>query len=323
MEVTLRGGLQTDLADVLTQQGKFAAAREQYEFGLKIIEKLNDLRSQGVILVQLGTLALLEGDLADAVKRYLQALELFQRLGEPASEAVVQHQLGVAFQKAEQWEQAEHHHRDAARLDEQRGDLAGAARTWNELGRVSKAAGKPEAAETWYRKAIEGGRKTGDTANVSIMLYNLADLLRTEPSRLDEARQLAGEALAIMETLDPGATKVWSSYELLAKIADRQSDPQQAAEYRRLARDAKGNFAGTAHEMKRFARLIQGVCQAACDPAAAEAIQDVLANLRQRGGTNLVAAIRNILSGERNADLLCKDLDLQDSMIVETILENL
>jgi tetratricopeptide (TPR) repeat protein len=73
----------TDLADVLTDQGKYAEARAQYELGLESIKQLNDLRSQGVTLGQLGTLAMVEGDLADAVKRHSEALELFQRLGEP------------------------------------------------------------------------------------------------------------------------------------------------------------------------------------------------------------------------------------------------
>ena len=111
-----RGVLRTDLADVLTDQGKYAEARAQYELGLETAKELNDLRGQGVILGQLGTLAMVEGDLADAVKRYHEALELFQRLGEPASEAVVQHQLGMAFQEARQWEQAEQHYRESARL---------------------------------------------------------------------------------------------------------------------------------------------------------------------------------------------------------------
>ncbi|MEM9368887.1 MAG: hypothetical protein AAGD07_23080 [Planctomycetota bacterium] len=42
--------------------------------------------------------------------------------------------------------------------------------------------------------------------------------------------------------------------------------------------------------------------------------------MRQRGWTNLVAAIHQILSGERNAEPLCASLDLEDSMIIETIL---
>jgi Flp pilus assembly protein TadD len=48
---------------------------------LESIKQVNDPRSEGVTLGQLGTLAMLEGDLADAVKRYHEALELVPASG--------------------------------------------------------------------------------------------------------------------------------------------------------------------------------------------------------------------------------------------------
>jgi tetratricopeptide (TPR) repeat protein len=316
----LRAAHRTELADVLTDQGKYAEARAQYELGLEIVKELNDERHQGVVLGQLGSLALQEGDLADAVKRFQEALELFQRLGEPATEAGVQHKLGLAFARARQWEQAEQHYRESARLNEQCGDLAGAAQTWNQLANLNQFAGKPEAAETWYRKAIEGGRKTEDTLPTARALSNLANLLQAQPGRLVEARQLAEEALAITKTMDPGAAEIWNIYSILAKIADQKSPPDRAAEYRRLAREAKRNFAGTAREMKRHLRVIVGTLQAIHDPGKADDFRTALSQMEKHGWTNLVAAIRRILAGERDEQALCAPLDLQDSMIIETIL---
>ncbi|MCB1875302.1 MAG: tetratricopeptide repeat protein [Chromatiales bacterium] len=234
-----RGALHTDLADVLRDQGRFSEAHEQYTHGLEIMEALGDKRSEGAILSQLGTLAMLQGDLEEAVQRNQQALELFRRLGEPVSEAVTLHQLGRAFQEARQWDQAEHHYRESALLKEQRGDLAGAARTWNQLAIVCKNAGRPEAAETWYRKAIEVGKATGDRLTTTRAISNLADLLQSQPGRLDEARQLAEQALAIEQTLHPGAAQIWNTYNILAVIADRQQRPEAAADYRRQAREAR------------------------------------------------------------------------------------
>ncbi len=315
-----RGALHTDLADVLTDQGKYAEARAQYELGLESIKQVKDPRSEGAILGQLGTLAMLEGDLAGAVKRHHEAVELFQRLGEPAMEAVAQHQLGMAFEEARQWEQAEQHYRESARLKEQHGDLAGAARTWNQLGMVNDSAGKPEAAETWYRKAIDGFRSVGDTASPAKCLNNLAGLLRTQPGRLDEARELAEQSLGIKKTLDPGAAEIWTTYNILADIADQQSQPDRAAEYRRLAREAKRNFAGTTHEMKRHLPVILGTFQAIHNPDTADDFGTALSQMEKHGWTNLVAAIRRILAGERNEQSLCAPLDFEDSMIIETIL---
>jgi tetratricopeptide (TPR) repeat protein len=315
-----RGTLHTDLAGVLRNQGKYAEARAEYERGLESAKELNDPRSQGVILGQLGTLAMKEGDLVDAVQRLEEALKFFQSLGEPASEAVVHHQLGVAFQKAQQWEQAEQHYRESARLKEQGGNLAGAAQTWNQLAAVNHLTGKHEAAESWYRKAIDGFRSLGDTASPSKCLNNLADLLRTQPGRLDEARQLAEEALAIKKTLDLGAAEIWTTYDILARIADQQSQPDLAAEYRQLARTAKRNFAGTSHEMKQHLPIILGTVQAVLDPGKADEFRIALSQMEQGGWTNLVAAVRKILAGERSEQVLFAPLDLEDSMIIETIL---
>jgi tetratricopeptide (TPR) repeat protein len=319
----IRSTLHTDLADALRLQGKYPEARAEYNLGLEIDKKLNDPRSQGVTLGQLGTLAMLEGDLVDAVQRYQEALELFQSLDEPGMVAVAHHQLGVVFQEARQWEQAEQHYRESAKLKEQGGYFARAAKTWNQLAMLNEFAGKPEAAADWYRKAIDGLRSLGDTALLSTCLSNLAYLLRTQPGRLDEARQLAEEALALKKTLDHGAAEIWSTYNILAKIADQQLQPDRAAQYRQLARTAKRNFAGTSQEMKQFATVIAAVV-AVC--AGQDEPRDFVAahvnELRKGVGDCLACAdaIERILAGERDEQRLCDNAGPISSMIIETIL---
>jgi tetratricopeptide (TPR) repeat protein len=319
----IRSTLHTDLADALRLQGKYPEARAEYNLGLEIDQKLNDPRSQGVTLGQLGTLAMLEGDLVDAVQRYQEALELFQSLDEPGMVAVAHHQLGVVFQEARQWEQAEQHYRESAKLKEQGGYFARAAKTWNQLAMLNEFAGKPEAAADWYRKAIDGLRSLGDTALLSTCLSNLAYLLRTQPGRLDEARQLAEEALALKKTLDHGAAEIWSTYNILAKIADQQLQPDRAAQYRQLARTAKRNFAGTSQEMKQFATVIAAVV-AVC--AGQDEPRDFVAahvnELRKGVGDCLACAdaIERILAGERDEQRLCDNAGPISSMIIETIL---
>jgi hypothetical protein len=59
------------------------------------------------------------------------------------------------------------------------------------------------------------------------------------------------------------------------------------------------------------------------NPKQRSQIEQALAGMEQHGWKNLVAAIRRILAGERDPDALCAALDLEDSMIVETILQGL
>ncbi len=329
-----RGVLLTDLADVLAIQGKYAEARKTYEEGIEVAKEVDDLRQQGVVLGQLGTLAMFEGNLSEAEQRYRGALTLFEQLREPASEAVVWHQLGMVFHKARQWDEAERHYREAARICQHQGNLGDVALTWNQLATVTAMGGKPDAAETWFRKAIEVDRALDNPKELARDLSNLADLLESRPGRLVEARLLAEEALTIKQTIDPGAAQIWKIYNILAKIAEReaaaagdatgQAELQASArEYRRLARDAKRNFAGTRHELQRHLPLILGVVAAVEQPEARAEFEQLLKGLKEGGLTEFVAAIRQILAGERDEEALCDGLDPDDSMIVETILRGL
>jgi tetratricopeptide (TPR) repeat protein len=321
-----RGAIHTDLADVLRAQGRFAEAREQYREGLKLAQEMRDLRGEGASLFQLGTLALREGDLPEAVKSYSEALKLFQRLNEADSEATIYHQIGRAMEEAKHWDEAEAHYRRAAALRVSQGLIVGnngAAASWNQLALLNKEAGRPEAAETWSWKVIEVTRKAGDKVTLSRTLANLANLLKAQPTRLAEARQLAEESLAMKMTLDPGASEIWKTYNILAEIADQEGKPEQAAEYRRLAREAKRAFAGTAHEMRRLLPFILAACRAIRNPEKAVEFDSFLSAMEEGGWTNLVGAMRSILAGERDGDALCDRLDAEDAIIVETILEAL
>jgi tetratricopeptide (TPR) repeat protein len=332
----LQGALHTGLADVLRDGGQYAEARKEYEASRAIKEDLGDLRGKAVILVQLGTLAMLEGKLDEALTRYRGAMEVFQKIREPAMEAVCWHQLGMVFQEGRQWDEAERHYREAARLKEENGLIGGpngAATTWNQLAIVSQNAGKSEAAESWFRKTMGANRNSGNPIRMAVDLSNLANLLQTQPGRLAEARRLAEEALALFRTLDPGAAEIWKTHNTLAEIADKEAaltpDEHRRAElraeardHRRLGREAKCKFPGTRHELQKDLPLILATLLASQDPAQQENLASVLKRYSDPGWAKLVGAIQRILGGERDPEALGldSDLDPQDSLIVGIIL---
>ncbi len=321
----LRGTLHTDLADALRHQGKYTEARKQYELGLEIDKELNDQRSQGVTLIQLGSLAKNEGDLQDALKRYRKALKLFQQLGEPEVEAVAHHQLGMVFDELERLDHAETHYRESARLKVLQGNLVGAAKTWNCLAILCETAGNPEAAETWFRMAIDAGRTTEDNVLLSTCLSNLAELLRTQPNRMNEAQQLAEEALVIKKTLEPGVAEIWNTYGILARIADQQGQPDQANGYRKLAREAKRNFAGTAHHTRQHAKVAFMVVGAVGGIKEAQtAVEQLIQQGHHTGGeaSEFARSVERILAGERDEESLCQNL-VNFAPMIETILRGI
>ncbi|MGA1408504.1 MAG: tetratricopeptide repeat protein [Prochlorotrichaceae cyanobacterium] len=319
------GLLQTDLGSVLTDMGQFEEARTAYEASLAIKRELGgDDRGEATVEFQLGTLELKQGNLAEAERRYKQALQTFQYLQEPATEANVWHQLGCVYQEAKQWDAAETAYREAAKIDEAQGNLAEAAQTWNQLAMVNEYAGKPEAAEAWYRKVIAADRVTGGGLYLARHLSNLANLLQQQGSdRLQEARQLAEEALAIDKTLDPAAAQIWKTYDILADVADQQNDPTQAQVYRRQARQAKAAYAGTQYELQQLQPLIEGVVAATQNAEVRQQIEAVFPQLVQMNAPNLPDAIRMIWNGDRDEETVCERLGGGEAMIAMAILQQL
>ena len=101
------------------------------------------------------------------------------------------------------------------------------------------------------------------------------------------------------------------TYTILAEIADKESEPEQAAEYRRLARKTRRDFAGTAYEMRRFAPEIAAIVGAiAGNQEAKTTVDQLVTQSKQAGGeaAAFVSAIERILAGERDAEALCSGL---------------
>ncbi|MCI5158915.1 MAG: tetratricopeptide repeat protein [Candidatus Electrothrix sp. AUS1_2] len=243
----LTGFAWTDLADVLCDQRQYDEAEAACQAGLEIKEELGDTRGMAVITGQLGTLAWRQGALTEAEERYKKSLAFFHSINEPASESVFWYQLGMVYQDAEQWDAAEQVYRLAARLKEEQGLLGGsngAGASWDQLAQVCEATGRKAEAEQWYGKALAAFQGADDRPNAARALSNLASLLTDDPARLDEARRLAEESLAIKETLDPAAMEIWTTYAILARIAEQQGDESRAAAYRSKAERAFAPYSG-------------------------------------------------------------------------------
>jgi tetratricopeptide (TPR) repeat protein len=318
----LMGTLQTELADALRDMGDYREARIAYEAGLAIKKELGNFSEAAVSNFQLGTLAMRQGNLPEAEQRYREALTTFHQLNEPAKEAAAWHHLGMVYEQGKQWDAAEDAYRKSAQITESLGNLADAAMSWQQLGSLNYFVGKLEEAEAWFRKALEQYHKLENQANASQILSNLAVILQNQPHRLSEARQLAEEALAIKKTLDPAAAGIWTTYNILAKIADKQGDSTQAKEYRRQARQAKAAFAGTQYELRQYGQFIARVVAAVDDAEIREQLETALENAAE-GSQNLVAAIRRILAGERDENILCEPLNSEYSMIISAILRGI
>ncbi|MCW5213194.1 tetratricopeptide repeat protein, partial [Desulfobulbus sp. TB] len=301
-----------DLADVLTDQGRYREAKDIYQASLGIAEEQNDKRNMGVLIGQLGTLALMQSELTEAANRYQQASAIFHNLNEPASEATLLHQLSMVYEEAAEWEMAERVCREAAQLNEKYGLMDG-GRIWDHLAQLCAYTGRLTEAEQWFHKALTACRVGDNRLGRALTLSNLANLLTDVPARLDEARSLAEESLTIKEALDPAATEIWMTYEILADIATKQGESSQAAAYRAKSRQAYFAFPGWRQQLWDHEELIVAVVQGS----------DVEAALApySKGWPNLKAVIQLILNGERDEAVLCESLNYEEAAIIRAILE--
>ncbi|MEK7990943.1 MAG: tetratricopeptide repeat protein, partial [Thiotrichaceae bacterium] len=321
--VNIQCQLYADLADVLTEIGDYQQAKTACEQSLAISEQTGDAKAEAITKGQLGTLALAQEDLVEAEKCYQAALASFHLLNESGHEATALYQLGMLYQTTEEWDAAEHAYQKSAKMKEAEGNLVKAAEIWSHLAIITENMGKLADAEAWYRKAIEVDKQFNNAEGVASGLNNLANLLLNQPGRLAEAQQLAQQCLEIFKTLDPSTAEIWKVYYILEQVADKQGDLQTAKHYRALSQQAKANFAGTRYELKReHSELILGTVAAISN---AEIRKELEAQMKTAPDqwNNFKTALQQILAGERDEEILCEPLDLEDSMIVYAILEGI
>ena len=313
------GAGHTDLADALTDLGRYAAARAEYEAALDIMRGLGDDRSVSVVLGQLGTLALVQGDLTEARHRFLEALEFDLRVGDPRDQAIDWHQLGLVAQEARDWDEAERCYKESLAIKERIGDKALAATTCNQLAIVAKSAGRPAEAERWYRRAIGLGEEVGDVKGVALRCSNLAGLL-LDQGRLDEAERYAHRARQIKETMDL-SVEPWKTYALLAGIAEQRGRPQEARAWRRKEQESFAAFAGSAHQIRQFQPLIAAIVRAAQrDDGARAWIEGEYPKMETGDWRNVPPVIRRILDGERDLKALTANLNREAALIIRQVL---
>ncbi|MBA3530818.1 MAG: tetratricopeptide repeat protein [Ardenticatenales bacterium] len=309
----------------LAALGQFDEAQQKYEMALELLRAVKDQRGVGVALGQLGNLALARGDLGEAVRRHTEALETFRALGEPQMEAVAWHQLGRVAEEAKNWEEAERCHRESLKLKEQMNNPKGVAETCNQLAIVAQGAGWLEDAERWYLRAAEGFEQIGQHQYAAPTYNNLADLYLSQ-NRLAEAEHYALRAVEIDEAIGDSSTEIWKDYSILARITAAQGRAAEAAQWRRKAQDSYAAYAGAQHGIRQFHQLIAAVVQTTQGDSTAAAWLEGQYPKMQAGGEQwqqAATAIKQIVAGERDLEVLRTDLDRTKFVIVHTILAQL
>ncbi len=236
--------------------------------------------------------------------------------------------------------QAEEAYQSSLQLEEVLGNLAGAAQTANQLAAIAAITGRPADAARWCRRALADFQASGQLREVAVVANNLAYLLlaaargeygnpppvglllgASTPGTaktgelLAEAESLARQAVQIRETvvLDV-SNEIWTTYGILAGIAEIQGNPAAAHEWCRKERAAfvafPGHWANLSRPFGGLVRAIIGGIQG--DPAVLEALEQLYPQMLAGGLAwhAMPEAIRRLLAGERDLDALADELSI-------------
>lgn len=313
----------TDLGDIFRDSGQYEKARTEYETSLAIKKQVGgNERGEGVVLGQLGTLAMLQGDLNEARKRHLEALSLFQRMGEDQMESVAWHMLGIVAVKSKNWDEAEKYFKQSLQIKEKLDNFVDAAKTCAGLAVVAECATRIQDAEKWHKKSVELAELVGDKQNLAIYNTNLANNYLSQ-NRLDEAEVYARRALAIMETLDLSSESS-ATYSILAQLAEKRERMDEVREWRRKEQESFAAFAGSDTKIKQFEPLIAAIVQAANGDEKAKAFLEGEYPKMQVGGgvwIQVAQAIPKIVNGERDINILTEGIDRAEALIIRRALQ--
>jgi CHAT domain-containing protein/tetratricopeptide (TPR) repeat protein len=239
--------------------GETGAALDDLTRARTLFRNAGDSTGEAYALAMLAGIHGHLGDWEQALAHDRDSFSLLQQKGERRSLSHLQYRIGVDLVALERWQEASQTLREALALardgkdrvleadvlgylgDAQQGlgdqDAAlasyeqsltlqreaggrlGEATALSSLGRLYAALGRKELAADHLARALELWRSTGYPAGEAQALYDLAAFERRQ-NRLEEARQTATQALAIVESLRGGVSSQTLRASFLASIQD-------------------------------------------------------------------------------------------------------
>ncbi|MCP4131748.1 MAG: tetratricopeptide repeat protein, partial [bacterium] len=320
------GVVHTDLAATLRDQGYYSAAKKYYEESLRIKEKfIGGERNKTIVLGELGQLALILGDYGEARHRYQEALTYMKHLGETQNEAKILHMLATVDleeakkttgpQQSSLLTKADKAYMESLRLNESLGNKTEVAKNADQLAKVSETAKRFTDAERWYHRAIELKKESVNPKELFISYNNLAALFLgihkipqnerppafAKRDLLSEAEKWAHQARKIAEPIGDPSIEIWATYNILVYIAKARNNLEDFSHWRKKHRKAHAAFPGHWEKLmpkELFQKARNG------DRDAVQKINGLF------NGGNFPVALEKVLSGERDAEKLGDELNL-------------
>jgi class 3 adenylate cyclase/tetratricopeptide (TPR) repeat protein len=183
---------------VYRQQGKYEAARSQFERNLMLIRQLGDRQAEAKTLNALGGSEHIRRNFQAAIHFYQQALQIRREIGDRAGVAASLFNIAQTLGNLGDYGQAEALLREVLDIQLLLNDRWWQVNTWNELGTLYLFVGDLAEAKRCLETGLSLSRTIGAETLQAYLLCNLGQVLR-ERGELTEAEVNLQTALALAE----------------------------------------------------------------------------------------------------------------------------
>ncbi len=194
------GVLLNNIGQVCDDLGRNSEALEQYEKALPIRREVGDRAGEASTLTNIGAVYSALGRNSEALERYEKALPIRREVGDRAGEAITLSNIGAVYDALGRNSEALEQYEKALPISREVGDRAVEAVTLNNIGGVYSAQGRNSEALGQYEKALLISREVGDRWGESVTLFNIGCVL-DDLGRTAEAVSFLEQNVALDEEL--------------------------------------------------------------------------------------------------------------------------
>ncbi len=164
-DVRLEEQILVNLGNVYFELGRDRKAMDYYEKCIEIVRRIGDLETEGIVLMQQGNVYWRWGQYSKAVEYYEKSLKIRNKIGDAKGEGVTLNNLGNVYWHWGQYSKAVEYFERSMKIRNDIGDTKGEALTLTNLGEAYHARGEQGKALASYQKALEIYEKIGVPTN--------------------------------------------------------------------------------------------------------------------------------------------------------------
>lgn len=216
---------------VFRNLGNYADAFAYYKKGLDLSKKINFEEQRGYGNINLANLYIYQNDPEKSLQHLEDAQKVAEKINNKGMLAYVYVNYGRAYTELRRFEEAESNLRKALRLRQSLDDQEKAAVVLKYIGDARQAQGQLDSAIHYYQLTLAVEEAQNDRDLIADASNQMANLYLAE-DRLEEAEKWAQESLRISKEVG-SKFRIKEAYLTLEHIAERKTDYQALAEYRK------------------------------------------------------------------------------------------